>query len=169
MNSFFRFNSKNTVWLLFTALVCSTSYSMIKTEFDLILLIPVALAMLFLFFYFKQTKLEIKIIGSLYHLSKQIQAGKLEYRITNIPKQSELYDIAWNFNKAIDQMEIYMREVGSCFQSAQNKQFYRKTQPQGIKGSFYNGLTKIDLSLDMMKENHFNNVRDELFSQLGQM
>ena len=154
---------------MFTTLVVSTAYSMFKTEFDLILLVPVGLAMLFLFFYFKQTKLEVKIIGGLYHLSKQIQAGNLEYRITDIPKQSEMYAIAWNFNEALDQMETYMREVGSCFQSAQNKQFYRKTQPQGINGSFSNGLTKIDLSLDMMKENHFNNVRDELFSQLGQM
>ncbi len=169
MNSFFRFNSNNTVWLLFATLLGSTAYSTLQTAFDLNLLIPVSLALIFLFFYFKQTKLEVRIIGSLYHLSKQIQQGKLEYRITDIPKESELYDIAWNLNEAVDQMETYMREVGICFQSAQNKQFYRHTEPQGINGMFAEGLTKIDHSLEMMKENHFNNVRDELFSQLGQM
>jgi len=147
----------------------STIYSNFKTGFDIYLMIPIALALLFVFFYLKQTKLEVRIIGGLYHLSKQIQAGKLEYRITDIPKDSELYDIAWNFNEALDQMETYMREVGTCFQSAQNKQFYRKTQPTGINGLFTEGLQKIDDSLEMMKENHFNNVRDELFSQLGQM
>jgi methyl-accepting chemotaxis protein len=154
---------------LFTALVGSTIYSMIQTGGDLYLLIPPAFALLFLFFYFKQTKIEIKIIGSLYHLSSQIKKGKLEYRITDIPKEAELYDIAWNFNDALDQMETYMREVGTCFQSAKNKQFYRKTEPKGINGLFAEGLTKIDLSLDMMKENHFNSVQDELFSQLGKM
>ena len=142
---------------------------MLQTTFDVYLLIPVFLAVIFIFFYFKQTKLEIKIIGSLYHLSKQIQAGKLEYRITNIPEESELYTVAWNFNGALDQIETYMREVNSCFNSAQNKQFYRKPQRQGLNGLFSDGLTKIDLSLIMMKENHFNSVRDELFSQLGQM
>ena len=169
MNSFFRFNSNNTVWLLLVTLIASTIYSMLQTDFDLYLLIPLGLALIFIWFYFKQTKLEVRIIGGLYHLSKQIQQGKLEYRITDIPLNSELYDIAWNFNEAVDQMETYMREVGTSFQAAQNKQFYRKTQPQGINGLFTEGLEKIDVSLDMMKENHFNNVRDELFSQLGQM
>jgi len=169
VNSFFRFNSNNTVWLLFSTLVASTIYSLLQTEFDLFILIPLALASVFLFFYFRQTKIEIRIIGSLYHLSSQIKKGKLEYRITDIPKQAELYDIAWNFNEALDQLETYMREVGTCFQSAQNKQFYRMTQPRGINGLFSEGLTKIDNSLVGMKENHFNNVKDELFSQLGQM
>jgi len=169
VNSFFRFNSNNTVWLLFSTLVASTIYSMIQTNYDLFLLMPCGLAIIFLFFYFKQTKIEIKIIGALYHLSSQIKKGKLEYRITDIPKSAELYDIAWNFNEALDQLETYMREVGTCFQSAQNSQFYRMTQPKGINGLFSEGLVKIDASLIGMKENHFNNVRDELFSQLGQM
>ena len=154
---------------MLVTLIASTIYSMLQTDFDLYLLIPLGLALIFIWFYFKQTKLEVRIIGGLYHLSKQIQQGKLEYRITDIPLNSELYDIAWNFNEAVDQMETYMREVGTSFQAAQNKQFYRKTQPQGINGLFTEGLEKIDVSLDMMKENHFNNVRDELFSQLGQM
>jgi methyl-accepting chemotaxis protein len=169
VNSFFRFNSNNTVWLLFSTLAGSTIYSVIQTDFDLFLLIPIAFALLFIFFYFKQTKIEVRIIGSLYHLSSQIRKGKLEYRITDIPKQAELHDIAWNFNDALDQMETYMREVSTCFQSAQNKQFYRHTKSQGLNGLFSEGLTKIDDSLDVIKGNHYATVRDEIFSQLGQM
>jgi len=169
VNSFFRFNSSNTVWLLLATFASSIIYSIFQTGFDPYLLIPFVLALVFVFFFKQQSKLEIRIIGGLYHLSKQVQQGKLEYRITDIPKESELYDIAWNFNEALDQMETYMREVGTSFQSAQNKQFYRKTQAQGINGLFTEGLGQIDSSLEMMKENHFNTVRDELFSQLGQM
>lgn len=169
MNSFFRFNSNNTVWLLLATLTSSIIYSLFQTEFDPYLLIPFVLALIFIFFFKKQNSLDIRIIEGLIHLSKQVQQGKLEYRITDIPKESELYDIAWNFNEALDQMETYMREVGTSFQAAQNKQFYRKTQAQGINGLFTEGLGKIDISLEMMKENHFNTVRDELFSQLGQM
>ncbi len=142
---------------------------MLITDFELFLLIPLALAIVFLFFYFKQTKIEVRIIGSLYHLSSQIKKGKLEYRITDIPKSAELYDISWNFNEALDQLETYMREVSTCFQSAQNQQFYRMTQPRGISGLFSEGLEKIDTSLVGMKENYFSSIREELFSQLGQM
>ncbi len=130
---------------------------------------PIFVALIFIFFYYRQSKIEVKIIGSLYHLASQIKKGRLEYRITNIPKQAELHDVAWNFNDALDQMEIYIREVSTCFQSAQNKQFYRNTQSQGSKGLFSEGLTKIDDSLAVMKDSHFTNIRDELFSQLGQM
>jgi methyl-accepting chemotaxis protein len=169
VNSFFLFNSNHTIWLLFATLVGSTLYSMIQTAFDLYLFIPIAFALLFIFLFYKQTKIEVRIIGSLYHLSSQIKKGKLEYRITDIPKQAELHDIAWNFNEALDQLETYMREVATCFQSAQNKQFYRHPQSKGINGLFSEGLTKIDGSLIIMKENHRSNIRDELFSQLGQM
>ncbi len=169
MNSFFRFNSNNTVWLLFSTLVATIAYSMLQTGFHPILLIPIVLALIFLFFYFKQTKLEIRIIGSLYHLSSQIKQGKLEYRISDVPKSAELYDIAWNFNEALDQLETYMREVDTCFQSAQSHQFYRMTQSKGLNGLFSEGLNSIDNSLIGMKENHFNSIKDELFSQLGQM
>jgi len=106
---------------------------------------------------------------SMFKLAGGITKGKLEYRITNIDPKSELGPIAWDFNEALDQIEAYMREVNTCFQSAEKNDFYRKSQVGGINGAFLTGLEKIDTSLEMMQENHFNSVCDELFSQLGQM
>lgn len=169
MNSFFRFNGNNTVWILLATVSVSTALSFILQGFSYYLFLPLILAVIASFFYFRQARLEVRIIGALYKLSKEIKQGKLEYRITDIPVQSELYTLAWNFNEALDQMEAYMREVGTCFQSAQNKQFYRHTQPQGLNGDFSQGLSDIDNSITLMEENHFNSVKDELFSHLGQM
>jgi len=169
VNSFFRFNGNNTVWILLATVSVSTALSFILQGFSYYLFLPLILAVIASFFYFRQARLEVRIIGALYKLSKEIKQGKLEYRITDIPVQSELYTLAWNFNEALDQMEAYMREVGTCFQSAQNKQFYRHTQPQGLNGDFSQGLSDIDNSITLMEENHFNSVKDELFSHLGQM
>jgi len=169
VNLFFRFNSNNTVWLLFITLLGSVTYSTLQTGFDPYLGIPIVLALLFIFLFRQQSKLEIRIIGSLYVLSRKIQKGNLEYRITDIPKKSEMYDIAWNYNEALDQMEAYMREVNTCFQSAENKQFYRKTQASGLNGLFADGLEKIDQSIEMMRVNHASDIQNVMFSQLGQM
>ncbi len=169
MNSFSLFDRNNIVWLLLALLVSSTIYSMIQTESDLFLLIPVIIALVCIFLYIKQKKIDDRIIGSLTILSKHVQAGNLEYRITDIPKHSEFYEIAWNINEALDQMETYMREVGTSFQFAQRNLFYRKTQPAGINGMFAEGLKKIDLSLELIKDNYFIHMRDDLFSQLGKM
>lgn len=169
MNSFLRFNSNNTVWLLFTILIVTSIYVSTQTGFDPYLLIPIICALLSIFFYYQQEKKENKIINALYHLSSQVKKGKLEYRITDIPKEAKFYDIAWNFNEALDQMETYLHEVDSCFKAAQSNQFYRRTHPQGVSGLFSEGLTKIDDSLTVMNNNYNITVREELFSQLGQM
>jgi methyl-accepting chemotaxis protein len=169
VNSFFRFNGNNTVWLLLSTTAATSLLSLSIQGFNPFLLTPPLLAGIFCVLYFRQTNKELKLIKSLFRFSKEIQKGNLEYRITNIDTSADLYTLAWNFNEAMDQIETYMHEVGTCFEAAQNHQFYRRTQPQGLNGKFSKGLKKIDVSINIMQENHLNNVRGELFSQLGQM
>jgi methyl-accepting chemotaxis protein len=132
-------------------------------------LIPGGLGFLTVFLYFLNAKEDQTVLKDLVYLANQIAAGKLEYRITNIPPKAEMAPIAWRFNSALDQVETYMREVAGCFRSAQQKHFYRKPNPLGINGAFANSLCNIESSLQMMEENHLNNLREGLFSHLGQM
>jgi len=169
VNSFFLFNSKNSVLLLVAIQTFLTIESLVLNGIELSHIIPNIVAFIIVFLFFKQSNRELHIIKSMFKLAGGITKGKLEYRITNIDPKSELGPIAWDFNEALDQIESYMREVNTCFQSAENNDFYRKSQVGGINGDFAAGLEKIDTSLEMMQENHFNSVRDELFSQLGQM
>jgi len=169
VNTFFRFNGKNSTLLLLSFITFLTVKSVIEEGMKLSHLGILSTAVFIQFMFFRQTKKEVGLIMSIFKMSSQIHNGKLEYRITGIPNDAELAPLAWNLNEALDQMETYMREVDSCFESAQNHQFYRKTMPQGLNGLFADGLKQIDYSLDQMQQNHIAAIRDELFSQLGQM
>jgi len=169
VNSFFLFNGKNSILLLVAIQCFLTIESFIYVGVELTHIIPNLFSFLVLYLFFRQSNRELHIIKSMFKMAGGISDGKLEYRITKIDPKAELGPIAWDFNEALDQIEAYMREVNTCFQSAENHAFYRKSQVGGINGDFSAGLKKIDTSLEMMQENHFNTVRGELFSQLGQM
>ncbi len=169
MNSFFLFNGKNTILILLSLLSLETLVSLLSADINLWRIIPNCLGLMAIYFYWRQSKKEIYVIGSLFKLAKQIAQGRLEYRITNIPPDAELSQIAWNFNTALDQVETYMCEVASCFLAAEQQRFYRRPRSHGFKGMFADNLCHIDNSIKMMQENHLINLRETLFSQLGQM
>ncbi len=169
MNSSFRFNGKNTVLILTAFLIGLTIESLVNEGIEWAHIIPTLLAFIVVFLFFKQSKKETYILESMDQMGKNMQEGRLEYRITNISKDAELYNIAWNMNEALDQIEGYMRESSTCFDAADSGLYYRKTQPAGLRGAFSAGLKHIDISLDNMKQTALTSSRDELFSQLGQM
>ena len=169
MNSFFLFNGKNSILLLVAIQCFLTVESFILNGIELTHIISNLLAFFVAYLFFRQSNREQHIVKSMFKMADGISNGKLEYRITKIDPKAELGPIAWNFNEALDQVEAYMREVNTCFQAAENHNFYRKAQLGGINGDFSAGLQKIDASLGMMEQNYFNTVRGELFSQLGQM
>ncbi len=169
MNTFFLFNGKNTTLLLTGIIIVLSAWSFYQHGFEFVPLIGLLFALFAQFMFFRQAKKELSLIHSLFKMCNEIVHGRLEYRVTNIPDDAELKDLAWNLNEALDQIETYMREAIGCFESAQNKQFYRHTQSQGLNGLFAKGLKNIDISLQEMEKNHRRSMRDELFSELGQM
>ncbi len=169
MNSFFLFNGKNSVLLLCAIQCFLTIESLLTKGVELVHIIPNLMAFLIVYLFFRQSKKELHLIISMFKLADNVVKGHLDYRITNISPTAELGTIAWNLNEALDQIETYMREVDSCFQAAKEYKFYRKTQSLGLSGYYASGLEKIDTSLEIMHRNHLNTIRDELFSQLGQM
>lgn len=169
MNLFIRFNGK-TAMLGIAVLITFTTLDVLMTAgIAWSNIIPNSLVFLIIGCYFHNAREENYILAALHAMAEQIEAGKLEYRITRIPARAELAPIAWQFNSALDQVETYMREVAGCFNSAKNHEFYRKPNPQGIQGAFASNLGNIETSLNMMEENHLHNLRETLFSKLGQM
>lgn len=168
VSSFLLFNSKNTSGL-FLGLILIQTAAYLSTGLNLWGLLPAGLAVVIFFLNQKQSHQETYVSDALFTMAKEISVGKLEYRITHIPPDAELAPLAWNFNSALDQVETYMREVANCFLAAEQNQFYRKPQPRGIRGAFANNLRYIDVSLEMMQKNYLTNLREALFSNLGQM
>ncbi len=169
MNSSLRFNGKNAMVGLASLMTFTTIESLLTAGIEWVHLVPNTLAFLIIYLYFQNAREENRIWAALRTMAEQIEAGKLEYRITHIPAEAELAPIAWQFNSALDQVETYMREVSGCFNAAKNHEFYRKPNPLGIQGAFAINLVNIEASLNMMEENHLHNLRETLFSKLGQM
>lgn len=169
MNSFLRFNGKTSMLCMIGLMSFTSLESLLIKGLELSHIIPELLGLLIIYFYFQTTREENKLLSELKIMAAQIEQGKLEYRITQIQPRAELASVAWQFNSALDQVETYMREVAGCFDAAKKQQFYRRPNPIGIQGAFAKNLVNIQASLDMMHENYLNNLREALFSQLGQM
>ncbi|MDD2738864.1 MAG: methyl-accepting chemotaxis protein [Methylomonas lenta] len=169
MNSSLRFNGKTSMVCLIALLSITTIKTLLSENIDWLHIIVNLLSFLIIGLYFQNSRKENRVLNSLSFMAEQLEDGKLEYRITHIPPRAELAPIAWRFNSALDQVETHMREVAGCFLSAQKNQFYRKPDPIGINGAFASSLTHIETSLNMMQTNYLQNLRESLFSQLGQM
>lgn len=169
VNLFFQFNGKNSIIILCILQVIIGAEILLEVGFNVKYFIPLFLSFCIFLLYTRYAKKEAKLEASLNKLAREIVNGRLEYRVTHIDDRLALSKLAWNFNEALDQVETYMREVNTCFQSAENHEFYRTSQKVGIHGDFHKGLEKIDHSLGMMKENNENIMREDLFAKLGQM
>ncbi len=175
MNSSLRFNGKTSMFCLLVLMGFTTVESLLTNTLwgtrgiEWSHLIPNALGFLIVTLYFQNAREENQMLFALKTMARQIEQGKLEYRITRIPPKAELAVVAWQFNSALDQVETYIREVAGCFNAAKKQQFYRSPNPVGIQGAFTRSLAHIQTSLNMMQENHLTNLREALFSQLGQM
>ena len=169
MNSFIRFNAKKSIGALILLVTFTTLETLWSVGIKLSHLIPCALSFVIMYLFYRSDREETYILSRLKVMAEQIENGRLEYRITEIPPQAELAPIAWLFNSALDQVETYMREVSGCFNAAQSQYFYRKPNPIGIQGTFASSLKNIESALNMMQQNYLHNLRESLFSQLGQM
>jgi len=169
VNSFSLSNSKYILSILMALIVVQAATPLLNGTAELWHFIPVGLAITSYLFHRKQIRLESYLASCMFKMASEVSEGRLEYRVTNIPENTELAPLAWNFNSALDQVETYIREVSNCFLAAQQQQFYRKPQPIGIKGVFSDNLRYIENSLVMMHQNHLASLREALFSQLGQM
>ncbi|MFK5893358.1 MAG: methyl-accepting chemotaxis protein [Pseudomonadota bacterium] len=105
----------------------------------------------------------------IFNLSKDICAGNLEHRITQIPRGLAQSQTAFQLNEAIDQIEAFMREAETIFVTAEKGIFYRRAFNSGLHGSFKKTLKHIDSSIEIMEHNHWNNFKDKLFSQLNEL
>ncbi|PPD21447.1 MAG: hypothetical protein CTY22_06525 [Methylomonas sp.] len=169
MNSFLRFDAQTAVFGLLLLLGILGFEALLFQVPIAAVAIPCLLGIGLAIVFYRRQRQESALLAKLKYMTHQIEQGLLEYRITQIPPSAELAPVAWHFNSALDQVETYMREVSGCFQAARKHQFHRRPNPVGIQGSFAKSLSNIEASIDTMEKNYLHNLRESLFSQLGQM
>ena len=93
--------------------------------------------------------------------------GNFEIRATQINDSGEAGMICHQVNNLIDQMETFMREMGTSIVYAGNNKFFRAFNPKGLNPTLAFVGENINKSIEMMKENYHHQVRTQLNITLG--
>ena len=93
--------------------------------------------------------------------------GNLESRVISISENGEAGKISLQINNLIDQMETFMREIGTSIGHAGNNEFFRKFNTKGINPAFGLAGTKINESIAVMHMNHTTQMRIQLNTDLS--
>jgi methyl-accepting chemotaxis protein len=117
----------------------STSWTSMMLSF-----VYLVIGAIFLIKFFKR---ETKILESIQDVVQDMCHGQFEKRITNINEKTELGRIAWKLNDALDQLEAFLRETHTARQYTQQRKYFRKALPAGMRGSFRTGLEDLNKSL----------------------
>ncbi len=95
--------------------------------------------------------------------------GNFESRITNIPKNSDLFHFAWSVNDLLDQLEAFERDIAESINSAKNGIDYRDIALQGYKGRFRATAEIINESVTAISMAIKEQRRSEMFMTLNRM
>jgi len=83
-----------------------------------------------------KSKKEKQFLQEIKAVMAQGASGNLEARIVNIPKDSEYFDIAWNYNNLLDQVEAFMRDSSTAIDLASAGDTSVFMMENGFKGIF---------------------------------
>ena len=118
--------------------------------------------------YFKLNK-RATFIQSIIDTSRFYRNGEFEKRILHTDVDKDLRELAHNINTLIDNVEAFMREIGTSIRCTQQGDFYRKAFAQGLKGSFVSNIQTINQALESIEQNAKDNVKNALAKSLMNM
>lgn len=150
-------------------LICATTYVSIGNGTSYVLILFSLTACLIAYIEYHQDNVLYFLRAKIINFAKNINAGRIETRIVNIPENTMLTETAWMLNDAMDQIERYMREVDTAFLYAMQNKFYRKTFSHGTRGVYANALNRIDKALEVMEKSHWQQLKDDLIAELGKL
>lgn len=101
-------------------------------------------------------------------LNNAIQ-GNLESRVVEIHDSGKTGIICHQINNLIDQMETFMREMGTSIEYAGNNEFFRKFNTVGFNPAFSVAGNKINESIDIMNSNHMSQMHIQLNADLSRV
>jgi methyl-accepting chemotaxis protein len=93
--------------------------------------------------------------------------GNLEKRATNISDNGQAGLICHAVNNLLDQMETFMREMGTSVGYASEHEFFRKFNGLGLNPAFTLAGEKVNISIEAMKTSYIGQQRVELNSDLN--
>ena len=106
------------------------------------------------------------VLQNIRQVARETKDGKLESRITHIPDEHPLAEIAWNINLTLDQLEAFIREVKTSISAAGKGISYRNIYADGLQGEFHASSKMIAQAVDAIIESEKQKFRGELAQEL---
>ena len=103
---------------------------------------------------------------SIFVLKEAVQ-GNLEARATGIVDQGDAGLICHSVNNLLDQMETFMREMGTSVQYATENEYFRKFNNKGLNSAFTFAGNNVNKSIDAMYDSYMGQQKSELNSVLS--
>lgn len=93
--------------------------------------------------------------------------GNFESRATSINDNGHAGSICRMTNNLLDQMETFMREMGTSVGYAAENEFFRKFDTKGLNPAFSNAGDKVNISIEAMKQSYMGQLRVDLNTELN--
>jgi methyl-accepting chemotaxis protein len=120
--------------------------------FSVILLLWLVASMAVLVAWASKARREARYLGDIQHMAQDVAHGKFGRRITNVPKSGTFNRLCWDMNDMLDQLEACFREQATALHYASAGQYFRLTQPLGLRGTFADSLLRTNQSLKNLEE-----------------
>lgn len=127
------------------------------------------LGVCFSYFVWVKFRNPIETIERMQKVLKNSCKGQLHHRVTHTAGLGEVGKAAWELNEFLDMIEMYFKEVNTCFRLVSEGKYYRRAIPDGLPGQFADSLEKVNLSISAMEENSQFVSRNELAFRLHTM
>ncbi|WP_227814839.1 methyl-accepting chemotaxis protein [Nitrogeniibacter aestuarii] len=92
-------------------------------------------------------------IARLKAVVREVAAGKLTGRITNIGERDDIGELCWYVNDMLDQLESCFREQTTVLRNSTEGRYDRKVQTAGLNGEFCQALERNQASIDQLAAN----------------
>lgn len=168
MNLLSIFKNKQTLYFFIVSVLLS-----LYLAYSVSLLVAVVVFFLFaigLFLPSQTDTADDSFLERITHIIKDAGEGKIDGRVTNIPKESKYFKIAWGYNNLVDQVEAFVRDASSAITLAGEGNKTAIIFADGLKGSFKESVSPLNIALKGIISGKVLEAQGELtrsFNRLG--
>ena len=123
-----------------------------QVGFSVLTLVWLIASMTVLFVWVSKIRREARYLGDVQDMAQDVAYGKFGRRITNVPTTGTYHKLCWDMNDMLDQLEACFREQATALHYASAGQYFRLTQPVGLRGTFADALSRTNQSLKNLEE-----------------
>jgi methyl-accepting chemotaxis protein len=128
-------------------------------------LLPVCVAALSVMLY-RLSVQPLEVLIRMTEVLAKAKQGYLSSRITLTRGLGEFGKVAWELNDFLDVVEVYFKDVSTCFARASREDFGREALVDGMPGEFARSMVNINAALAAMRDAAEFSRRNRLMSEL---